>query len=139
MSGFRPVDPKQSFPELERAGAGALARTGRFERQLAQRRDAGAPVWSFYDGPADRERQAAAPTTSSRATFKDVYPRYRAMRGNYVPRKAGWDCHGLPVELEIEKELGISVEGRDRGLRDRASSTSAAASPCSATSRTGTG
>ena len=40
--------------------------------------------------------------------FKDVYPRYKAMRGHYVPRKAGWDCHGLPVELEIEKELGIS-------------------------------
>ena len=40
--------------------------------------------------------------------FKDVYPRYQAMRGHYVPRKAGWDCHGLPVELEIEKELGIS-------------------------------
>ena len=40
--------------------------------------------------------------------FKDVYPRYRAMRGYYVPRKAGWDCHGLPVELEVEKELGIS-------------------------------
>ncbi len=40
--------------------------------------------------------------------FKDVYPRYQAMRGHYVPRKAGWDCHGLPVELEVEKELGIS-------------------------------
>ena len=40
--------------------------------------------------------------------FKDIYPRYKAMCGHYVPRKAGWDCHGLPVELEVEKELGIS-------------------------------
>ena len=40
--------------------------------------------------------------------FKDIYPRYQAMRGHHVPRKAGWDCHGLPVELEVEKELGIS-------------------------------
>src|SRR2546429_359610 len=40
--------------------------------------------------------------------FKDIYPRYRTMRGYRVPRKAGWDCHGLPVELEVERELGIS-------------------------------
>ncbi len=40
--------------------------------------------------------------------FKDIYPRYRTMRGYQVPRKGGWDCHGLPVELEVERELGIS-------------------------------
>jgi len=40
--------------------------------------------------------------------FKDIYPRYRTMRGHRVPRKAGWDCHGLPVELEVERELGIT-------------------------------
>ena len=52
--------------------------------------------------------------------FKDVYPRYRAMRGYYVPRKAGWDCHGLPVELEVEKELGIAskVEIEEYGVAE---------------------
>ena len=40
--------------------------------------------------------------------FKDVFPRYRTMRGHWVPRKAGWDCHGLPVELEVENELGFN-------------------------------
>ncbi len=107
MSGFRPVDPKQSFPELELGVLERWRSDRTFERQLAQRRDAGAPVWSFNDGPPTANGKPGSHHVLSR-TFKDIYPRYRAMRGNYVPRKAGWDCHGLPVELEIEKELGIS-------------------------------
>ena len=79
-----------------------------FARQLAQRREQPAR----RSGASTRGRRprtaSRAPTTCSRASFKDVYPRYQAMRGHYVPRKAGWDCHGLPVELEVEKELGIS-------------------------------
>ncbi len=78
-----------------------------FERQLAQRRDADAPIWSFYEGPPTANGKPGSHHVLSRV-FKDVYPRYQAMRGSYVPRKAGWDCHGLPVELEVEKELGIS-------------------------------
>ena len=107
MSGFRPVDPRQRFPELE---LGVLERWREhdvFARQLAQRREAGAPIWSFYDGPPTANGRPGTHHVLSRA-FKDVYPRYQSMRGHYVPRKAGWDCHGLPVELEIEKELGIS-------------------------------
>jgi isoleucyl-tRNA synthetase len=107
VSGFRPVDPKQSFPELELGVLERWRSDRTFERQLAQRRDAGAPVWSFYDGPPTANGKAGSHHVLARS-FKDVYPRYRAMRGHYVPRKAGWDCHGLPVELEIEKELGIS-------------------------------
>ena len=107
MSGFRPVDPRQRFPELE---LGVLERWREhevFARQLAQRREAGAPIWSFYDGPPTANGRPGTQHVLARA-FKDVYPRYQSMRGHYVPRKAGWDCHGLPVELEIEKELGIS-------------------------------
>ena len=78
-----------------------------FARQLSRRRDAAAPVWSFYEGPPTANGKPGAHHVLSRV-FKDIYPRYRAMRGYYVPRKAGWDCHGLPVELEVEKELGIS-------------------------------
>ena len=107
MSGFRPVDPKQSFPELEEEVLARWREGDVFHRQLAQRREAGAPVWSFYEGPPTANGRPGAHHVLSRV-FKDVYPRYQAMRGHYVPRKAGWDCHGLPVELEIEKELGIS-------------------------------
>jgi isoleucyl-tRNA synthetase len=107
MPGFRPVDPKQSFPELELRILERWREGDVFARQLAQRREYGAPAWSFYDGPPTANGRPGAHHVLARA-FKDVYPRFQAMRGHYVPRKAGWDCHGLPVELEVEKELGIS-------------------------------
>jgi isoleucyl-tRNA synthetase len=108
MPGFKPVDPKQSFPELEE---GVLARWRErdvFHRSLSNRE--GAEVWSFYEGPPTANGRPGSHHVLSRV-FKDVYPRYRTMRGYRVPRKAGWDCHGLPVELEVEKELGISSKG----------------------------
>ena len=107
MSGFRPVDPKQRFPELEERVLERWREHDVFARQLAQRRDAAAPIWSFYEGPPTANGRPGSHHVLPRA-YKDVYPRYKAMRGHYVPRKAGWDCHGLPVELEVEKELGIS-------------------------------
>ena len=81
------------------------AETDVFRRQLEWRADA--PVWSFYEGPPTANGRPGSHHVLSRV-FKDVYPRYRAMTGYRVPRKAGWDCHGLPVELEVEKALGIS-------------------------------
>jgi isoleucyl-tRNA synthetase len=105
MSGFEPVDPKQSFPELEERVLARWREEGVFERSLAQRE--GAPVWSFYEGPPTANGRPGSHHVLARV-FKDVYPRYKTMRGFRVPRKAGWDCHGLPVELEVEKQLGIS-------------------------------
>ena len=105
MSSFRPVDPKQSFPEMEERINAAWKESRVFERQLEQREDA--EVWSFYEGPPTANGRPGSHHVLSRV-FKDIYPRYRAMRGYRVPRKAGWDCHGLPVELEVEKQLGIS-------------------------------
>jgi len=105
MSSFRPVDPKQSFPEMEERIAAAWKRGKVFERSLEQRE--GADVWSFYEGPPTANGRPGSHHVLSRV-FKDIYPRYKAMRGFRVPRKAGWDCHGLPVELEVEKKLGIS-------------------------------
>ena len=105
MPGFRPVDTKQSFPELEER---LLARWGArevFKRSLAQRE--GAPIWNFYEGPPTANGRPGSHHVLARV-FKDVYPRYRSMCGYRVPRKAGWDCHGLPVELEVERQLGIS-------------------------------
>jgi isoleucyl-tRNA synthetase len=105
MPGFRPVDPKQSFPELEQRVLARWRERDVFRRSLAARE--GAEIWSFYEGPPTANGKPGSHHVLSRV-FKDVYPRYRTMRGYSVPRKAGWDCHGLPVELEVEKELGIS-------------------------------
>ena len=108
MSSFRPVDPKQSFPEMEERINAGWKQDRIFERQLEQRKDA--EVWSFYEGPPTANGRPGSHHVLSRV-FKDIYPRYRAMRGYRVPRKAGWDCHGLPVELEVEKELGLATKG----------------------------
>ncbi|MEX2107606.1 MAG: isoleucine--tRNA ligase, partial [Solirubrobacterales bacterium] len=105
MPGFRPVDTKQSFPELEERVLERWRERDVFNRSLANRE--GAEVWSFYEGPPTANGRPGSHHVLSRV-FKDIYPRYKAMRGYRVPRKAGWDCHGLPVELEVEKELGIS-------------------------------
>jgi isoleucyl-tRNA synthetase len=105
VQGFEPVDPKQSFPALEERVL-ARWREGRvFERSLANRE--GAEIWSFYEGPPTANGRPGSHHVLARV-FKDVYPRYRTMCGYRVPRKAGWDCHGLPVELEVERQLGIS-------------------------------
>jgi isoleucyl-tRNA synthetase len=105
MPGFAPVDPKQSFPELEEQMLARWREEGVFKRSLAERE--GAPVWSFYEGPPTANGRPGSHHVLARV-FKDVYPRYKTMCGYRVPRKAGWDCHGLPVELEVEKQLGIS-------------------------------
>src|SRR4051794_15066150 len=70
------------------------------------RRREGSPPFVFYEGPPTANGRPGSHHVLSRV-FKDVFPRYKTMRGHYVHRKAGWDCHGLPVELEIERELGI--------------------------------
>src|SRR5947208_5522884 len=105
MPGFRAVDPKQSFPELELEMLERWRGNDVFARSLANRE--GADTWSFYEGPPTANGRPGSHHVLARV-FKDIYPRYKTMRGYRVPRKAGWDCHGLPGELEIERELGIS-------------------------------
>jgi isoleucyl-tRNA synthetase len=102
---FRPVDPKVRFPELEERILGFWAEADVFRRSVEQRE--GAPEWVFYDGPPTANAKPHIGHALTR-TFKDVYPRYRTMTGHLVHRKAGWDCHGLPVEIEVEKEIGTS-------------------------------
>ncbi|MGA8217671.1 MAG: isoleucine--tRNA ligase [Solirubrobacterales bacterium] len=105
MAGFRPVDPKQSFPELEERILERWRERDVFRRSFANR--AGAPLWSFYEGPPTANGRPGSHHVLARV-FKDIYPRFKTMTGHRVPRKAGWDCHGLPVELEVERELGIT-------------------------------
>ena len=105
MTGrYRPVDTGQSFPALEERVLGWWKERSIFEKSLALR--AGNPEWVFFEGPPTANGKPGVHHVLARV-FKDVYPRYKTMRGYYVGRKAGWDCHGLPVELEVEKRLGF--------------------------------
>jgi isoleucyl-tRNA synthetase len=101
---FRPVATDQSFPQLEETVLERWRRRDVFAESL--RRREGAPQWVFYEGPPTANGPPAAHHVLSRV-FKDLYPRYKTMRGFRVERKGGWDCHGLPVEIAVEQELGI--------------------------------
>jgi isoleucyl-tRNA synthetase len=79
-----------------------------FERSLDQTA-AGEP-WVFYEGPPTANGKPGTHHVEARV-FKDLFPRFKTMQGRHVPRRAGWDCHGLPVELAVEKELGFSGKG----------------------------
>jgi isoleucyl-tRNA synthetase len=72
-------------------------------------RASGTP-WTFYEGPPTANGMPGTHHIEARV-FKDVFPRYQTMKGKYVTRKAGWDCHGLPVEIAVEKELGFTGKG----------------------------
>ena len=105
MAGFRPVDKNESFPELEERILERWRERDVFQRSFKNRE--GSALWSFYEGPPTANGRPGSHHVLARV-FKDIYPRFKTMTGHQVPRKAGWDCHGLPVELEVERELGIT-------------------------------
>ena len=105
MSRYRPVDSAQSFPALEEAVLERWRERDAFHESI--RRREGAPPFVFYEGPPTANGRPGSHHVLSRI-FKDVFPRFKTMRGHLVHRKGGWDCHGLPVELEVEKELGFT-------------------------------
>ena len=76
-----------------------------FEKSMEDRKDD--PTYMFYDGPPTANGKPHIGHVLTRV-IKDMIPRYRTMKGYMVPRKAGWDTHGLPVELEVEKKLGLN-------------------------------
>ncbi len=76
-----------------------------FSRSLEQ--TAGRPRWTFYEGPPTANGMPGAHHIEARV-LKDLFPRFKTMQGWHVPRRAGWDCHGLPVEVAVERELGLS-------------------------------
>ena len=104
MPPYQPVDPAQSFPELEQRVLERWRERDVFRESM--RRREGSPPFVFYEGPPTANGRPGVHHVLSRV-FKDVFPRFKTMRGHFVPRKGGWDCHGLPVELEVEKELGF--------------------------------
>ncbi|MFK4265163.1 isoleucine--tRNA ligase [Streptomyces milbemycinicus] len=105
MTQYRQVPAQVDLPALEHAVLDFWRENKIFARSLEQ--SAGRPEWVFYEGPPTANGMPGAHHIEARV-FKDVFPRFRTMRGYHVERKAGWDCHGLPVELAVEKELGFS-------------------------------
>src|SRR5262249_21287068 len=89
------VDPNQSFPDLEQEVLKRWRERDIFRESL--RRREGAEPWVFYEGPPTANGKPGVHHVLARV-FKDIYPRFKTMRGHLVDRKGGWDCHGLPVE-----------------------------------------
>ncbi|NGN65861.1 isoleucine--tRNA ligase [Streptomyces sp. A7024] len=102
---YRQVPAQVDLPALEHAVLDFWREAKVFEKSTAQTE--GRPEWVFYEGPPTANGMPGAHHIEARV-FKDVFPRFRTMRGYHVERKAGWDCHGLPVELAVEKELGFN-------------------------------
>ncbi len=100
----RPVDAQVSFPDLELQVLERWRERDVFRESL--RRREGATPWVFWEGPPTANGPPGVHHVLSRA-FKDIFPRFRTMRGYYVERRGGWDTHGLPVEIAVEKKLGI--------------------------------
>ena len=102
---YLPQSGKLDQSALESAILERWRELGVFERSLELRAD-GTP-WVFYEGPPTANGMPGTHHVLARV-FKDVFPRYQTMRGRKVERKGGWDCHGLPVELAVEAELGFT-------------------------------
>ena len=102
---FRPVPAQADFTAVETDELARWEKHRVFERSVELR--AGAEPWVFYEGPPTANGRPGLHHVWARV-YKDLFCRYRTMRGYAVPRKAGWDTHGLPVEVEVEKQLGIT-------------------------------
>ncbi len=102
---FKPVSPKLNVTSMEENVLKFWNQAEIFRKTVAQRQ--GAPEYVFYEGPPTANGKPGVHHVLARA-FKDMFPRYKIMRGYHVSRRGGWDTHGLPVEIEVEKQLGFT-------------------------------
>ena len=109
MSLYKEVSTNLSFVEREQETKKFWEENRIFEKSVEERKDD--PTYTFYDGPPTANGKPHIGHLQTRS-FKDLFPRFHTMKGEMVPRKAGWDTHGLPVELEVEKLLHIN--GKDQ-------------------------
>src|SRR4051794_3786766 len=102
---FTALPPQVELPALEQE----ILQRWEAEKVFARSMEATAdgPQWTFYEGPPTANGRPGTHHIEARA-FKDVFPRFKTMQGWHVPRRAGWDCHGLPVEIAVEQELGFA-------------------------------
>ena len=107
-SMYKKVETDLNFVEREKETAKFWKENDIFQKSIDQRKDC--PTYMFFDGPPTANGKPHIGHVLTRV-IKDMIPRYHAMKGELVPRKAGWDTHGLPVEIEVEKIIGI--EGKE--------------------------
>ena len=105
---FRAFPAAVDLPAVEHSILKFWRENSIFEKTVGARE--GAPTWTFYEGPPTANGMPGTHHIEARV-FKDLFPRFHTMKGKQVTRKAGWDCHGLPVEIAVEKELGFSGKG----------------------------
>lgn len=102
---FKPVSPKLNVNLMEEGVLRFWKSHDIFHRSMDERK--GGPEYVFYEGPPTANGRPGVHHVLARA-FKDIFPRYKTMRGYHVSRRGGWDTHGLPVEIEVEKKLGFT-------------------------------
>jgi isoleucyl-tRNA synthetase len=102
---FDEVKPSVRYPELEEKILQLWRQREVFQRSMSERE--GGPEYVFHEGPPTANGRPGIHHVLARA-FKDIFPRYKTMQGYYVQRRGGWDTHGLPVEIEVEKKLGLT-------------------------------
>ncbi len=105
---FNSLPPQIDLPATEHQILAFWEKNEIFSKSVSARD--GAPRWTFYEGPPTANGSPGTHHIEARV-FKDLFPRYQTMKGKQVIRKAGWDCHGLPVEIAVEKELGFAGKG----------------------------
>jgi len=126
---FTPVGSTMPYLEMEQRQRDFWRQQRIFERSIEER--PADKLFTFYEGPPTANGAPGVHHVLSRV-YKDLFPRYKTMRGFRAPRKAGWDTHGLPVELEVERELGLSTKAEIEAF-----GIAAAESRSCATSRSG--
>ncbi len=102
---FVALPPQVDLPAMEQEVLQRWEADKVFPRSMEATADR--PQWVFYEGPPTANGRPGTHHIEARA-FKDVFPRFKTMQGWHVPRRAGWDCHGLPVEIAVEQELGFA-------------------------------
>lgn len=115
-SPYQPLSPQIDLPAIEKSILEFWKSEDIFHRSVTSR--SGGSSWTFYEGPPTANGMPGTHHIEARV-FKDVFPRFHTMKGKHVIRKAGWDCHGLPVEIAVEKELGFSGKAILRSLELR--------------------
>src|SRR5579871_5545047 len=113
----RPVNARASFPELEERVLERWREREVFAESLRRRQDGAR--WGFYEGPPTANGPPALHHVLARV-FKDIFPRYKTMCGYRCERKGGWDCHGLGVEIAVERKLGFTSKAQieEYGVED---------------------
>ena len=106
---YEKVSPNLNFVDREKQTVKFWKDNDIFKKSMENRKEG--ETYTFYDGPPTANGKPHIGHVLTRV-IKDMIPRYQTMKGKYVPRKAGWDTHGLPVELEVEKLLGLN--GKER-------------------------